>query len=150
MFEKWKEKYPEDVLLRTKIQSIFAGGSELIFVREPDAEKAEDHNKLFRACCGESAVVVNLKTMMDELIELIVANSDTDEFYDKYQKCRVLVVDGFQLCFGKTATQQELYQLFRYRADNNLATVVMASFIPKKDGCLLSDRLFGLFEVIGD
>ncbi|MBQ5823458.1 MAG: hypothetical protein IIW48_01480 [Clostridia bacterium] len=144
MFDELKEKYPQDARLLENLRSVCNGDACFVFADGIDDQKAEDYTRFFKAFGGDDAVVTDVKSLVDELVDYIIFDGGTDAFFDEYKDCKVLVLSGFQFYLGKTETQRELYRLLKYRADKKLATAVLFEFVYDKENSLHCGCLFDL------
>ena len=121
-----REKYPEDVAIFDKFLNMSLKQQESIFINNCDFEKRKDYISFFKKHFGENVIHVDMQPFLEEMLTLIYERIRLDDFYVKYQSCGVLIIDDFQFCFGKEATQESIYRILKYRAENNLSTIIFS------------------------
>lgn len=123
-FDALREKYPEDADLLDKFLSICAQQPNSLLVYNYDYKKTKEYVDFIKKYIREDVIHIGVTTLINEMIKYIREGNGLDEFYNSYQSCRLLIIEDFQFCAGKETTQETIYQILKYRSDNNLSTII--------------------------
>lgn len=140
------EKYPDDIALLNKFLNTYFKQQESIFINNCDFEKRTDYINFFKKHFGENFSCVEMQQFLDEMISLLKERKSLDDFHTKYQECGVLLIDDFQFCFGKEATQETVYRILKYRAENNLSTIIFSQSEIQDLSIVTATYLYNLLE----
>lgn len=141
-----REKYPDDITLLNKFLNTYFKQQESIFINNCDFEKRTDYINFFKKNFGENVSCVEMQKFLDEMISLLKERKSLDDFHAKYQECGVLLIDDFQFCFGKEATQETVYRILKYRAENNLSTIIFSQSEIQDLSIVTATYLYNLLE----
>lgn len=122
-----QERYPSDIGLLNKFLNIYLKQQESVFINNCGFKKRKNYIDFLKKHFGEHLLYVEMQQFLDEMVLLLRERSTLETLYDKYQTCDVLVIDDFQFCFGKETTQETIYRVLKYRAENNLSTIIFSN-----------------------
>lgn len=124
---EFHEKYTDDVLLLNKFSNMYFKQPESVFICNCDFNKRRDYIAFFKKHFSKYLLCVEMQKFLDEMISLLREGKSLETFYEKHQTCDVLIIDDFQFCFGKESTQEAIYRILKYRAENNLSTLIFSN-----------------------
>lgn len=120
------QKYPDDIPLFNSVINIYTKKYESLYINNCTFEKRMDFITFLKKNFCTDTCFVETQQILDEMISLITERKGLEELYTRYQAFGLLIIDDFQFCFGKESTQETLYRILKYRAENNLSTIIFA------------------------
>ena len=141
-----RKKYADDVLLLNKISNMYLKQPESVFISNCDFNKRRDYIAFFKKYFNEHLFCVEMQQFIDEMVLFITERKNLDAFYEKYQICDVLIIDDFQFCFCKEATQETIYRILKYRAENNLSTLIFSNSERPDISAVITDCLMNVLD----
>ncbi len=138
-FNDFCQEYPNDIDLAKKCNEIAQGSAEIVFASGTDYAK---RTKLITSIKNRAKdlAVADIDTVLNDLIDALQKREQAN-FYEKYEKEQLLVLDDFQFCSGKTATQETLYILIKNRLKQGKSTII---FSTRNDFFIIDSYLTGL------
>lgn len=139
-----REKYPNDVSLLNKFLNTYFKQQESIFINNCDFEKRRDYIAFFKKYFGENVFCIEMQQFLDEMVSRLSERKSLDDFYAKHKTYGVLIINDFQFCFGKKATQETVCRILKYRSENKLSTIIFSYNNTQDISSVVAKCLIGL------